>query len=71
MSRTFAVTHSRDRNGRPIVSIDSGFPGLYATLTPNQLRQMARQLVTMANDADQGARGAATYVPDAPNGAAR
>ena len=29
--------------------------------TPAELRQMARQLITIANDADQGASGVMSY----------
>lgn len=52
--------HATDKAGAPMIDI-SGLPRLGAVLYPNQVRQLARQLNEIANDADQGARGVIQY----------
>ncbi|KAF1068212.1 MAG: hypothetical protein GAK45_01440 [Pseudomonas citronellolis] len=54
------VIHRTDNAGNPIADIE-GLPRLGATLTPQQMRQLARQLNQIANDADQGATGTIQY----------
>lgn len=57
------AVHERPQSSLPIVAINYESPilsvGGYAT--PAELRQLARQLNTIANDADQGASGAIIY----------
>lgn len=57
------AVHEHPGGSLPIVAIDYESPilsiGGYATAA--QLRLLARQLITIANDADQGAEGAITY----------
>lgn len=60
MQRTLKADHHHDRQGKPFAFLD-GLPGHGATLTPAELRQLARQLITIANDAEQGMRGQGTY----------
>lgn len=64
MRRTFAVTHSRDRNGQPIVSIDSGFPGLYATLANPTQHGEAVEVVGIRISTD----GFGSYIADSAMG---
>jgi len=52
--------HTIDPDGTPVIDI-SGLPRLGAVLYPNQVRQLARQLNEIANDADQGERGTRLY----------
>lgn len=52
--------HTTDKAGAPMIDI-SGLPRLGAVLYPNQVRQLARQLNQIANDADQGAKGVVEY----------
>lgn len=60
MQRVLIAEHFHNTKDKPFVFID-GFPGRGATMTPTELRQIARQLNTIANDAEQGMRGQATY----------
>lgn len=60
MRRTISALIQEDRYGHPFAFID-GLPGRGATLTPEELQQLARQLTQIAIDAKQGARGATTY----------
>ncbi|WEW97740.1 hypothetical protein P3T65_26520 [Pseudomonas nitroreducens] len=46
--------HRQDQAGNHVAEID-GLPRLGALLQPAQMRQLARQLIQIANDADQGA----------------
>lgn len=65
LAQISAITavHERPQCSLPIVAINYESPilsvGGYAT--PTELRQLARQLNTIANDADQGAAGPITY----------
>ncbi|HCI4017242.1 TPA: hypothetical protein NO204_002990 [Pseudomonas aeruginosa] len=52
--------HLRGEDGKPMADID-GLPRLGALLQPGQMRQLARQLNQIANDADQGATGTIQY----------
>ncbi|HEH8664270.1 TPA: hypothetical protein SH331_000633 [Pseudomonas aeruginosa] len=52
--------HLRGEDGKPMADID-GLPRLGALLQPAQMRQLARQLNQIANDADQGATGTIQY----------
>lgn len=61
MQRTLKARLTQDRHGKPLVVIDE-LPGHGAELYPTELRQLARQLITIANDAEQGMRGQATYI---------
>lgn len=58
--RVLTVRHTCDKSRQPLAVID-GLPGLGAELHPADLRRLARQLNTIANDADQGARGQIIY----------
>lgn len=58
--RILTVHHTCDTGRQPLTVID-GFPGLGAELNPDELRQLARLLNTIANDAFQGVRGKMTY----------
>lgn len=48
--------HRAGPNGQPVTEI-YGAPWPGCALTPTELRHLARQLNTIANDADQGATG--------------
>lgn len=61
MPRHLNVRHTVDRNGKPLAVLDD-LPGHGAEFYPQQLRQLVRQLITIANDAEQGMRGQATYI---------
>ncbi|WP_425318521.1 hypothetical protein [Pseudomonas nitroreducens] len=52
--------HRKDQAGNRVADID-GLPRLGALLQPAQMRQLARQLNQIANDADQGATGTIQY----------
>ena len=52
--------HREDQAGNRVADID-GLPRLGALLKPAQMRQLARQLNQIANDADQGATGTIQY----------
>ena len=60
MQRTLTVRHTVDRHGKPLAVLDD-LPGHGAEFYPADLRQLARQLITIANDAEQGMRGQAIY----------
>ncbi len=55
--------HERSHRSFPIVAITYQSPILTISgyAIPAELCQMARQLITIANDADQGASGVITY----------
>lgn len=57
------VSHCTDCVDRRMTVID-GLPGHHAPLYPKDLRTLARQLIQIANDADQGATGLITYPDD-------
>lgn len=52
--------HTKDKHDAPLVHVD-WLPGDYAELYPAQLRRLAQLLNTIANDAEQGARGQIIY----------
>lgn len=57
--------HHRGPRQEVLVNI-SGWPADLSTLTPTQLRHMARRMVEIANDGDEGVDGHRTYgVPSA------
>lgn len=58
--RAMTAYHALGNDGAPRTAI-YGLPTLGITLSPAELRQLARQLNTIANDADQGAAGAIQY----------
>ena len=57
------ASHCEDVIGRRLIVLD-GMPGNRAELYPKDLRALARQLIQIANDADQGATGLITYPDD-------
>lgn len=61
--QAITAVHERPHRSLPIVAItyDSPILTVNGYATPAELRQMARQLITIANDADQGASGAIIY----------
>ena len=61
--QAITAIHERPHRSLPIVAITYESPILTVSgyATPAELRQMARQLITIANDADQGASGVITY----------
>lgn len=58
--RAMTAYHALGNDGAPRTAI-YGLPTLGITLSPTELRQLARQLNTIANDADQGATGLINY----------
>lgn len=56
--------HREDQAGNRVAEIE-GLPRLGALLQPAQMRQLARQLNQIANDADQGATGTIQYPVEA------
>lgn len=60
MPRILTIQH-KARSDHSHFCIVDGLPGGGAFMTPTELRQLARQLSTIANDAEQGVRGQATY----------
>lgn len=60
MQIALTALHQQDKHGHPITYLD-GLPAHDAAITPEELRRLARQLNTAANDAQQGMRGEATY----------
>lgn len=62
MPRELIAIHTRDRRSQdPAVFVDALLRTGISYWTPAQLRALARQLNTIANDADQGAAGAIQY----------
>lgn len=64
MSRPLIASISTTDNGRPPIVIEN-FPGLYAEFRPAQLRELARQLNDIANDACHGLEGKRAYPQEA------
>lgn len=60
MQIALTALHQRDKHGHPIAYLD-GLPPHDAALTPSELRRLARQLITTANDADQGELGTVNH----------
>ncbi|MDH0100077.1 hypothetical protein N7320_01950 [Stutzerimonas stutzeri] len=58
--RAMTAYHALGIDGAPRTAI-YGLPTLGITLSPAELRQLARQLNTIANDADQGVTGLINY----------
>lgn len=63
MQRTMNAVHSQRQQPMPMVSITSvtSITTISGYYTAFQLRVIARQLITIANDSDQGETGPATY----------
>lgn len=59
MQPTLKARLTQDRHGKPLVVLDE-LPGWGVELYPDELRQLARQINTLANMSDQGERGAVT-----------
>jgi len=60
VSCSLTASISTTDDGKPLITIEN-FPGLYAEFRPAQLRQLARQLNDIANDACHGLEGKRTY----------
>lgn len=58
--RAMTAYHATSPDGMPRTAI-YGLPTLGIALSPAELRQLARQLNTIANDADQGVTGLIDY----------
>lgn len=63
MQRTLNAVHSQRQLPMPMVSITSVTPitTISGYFTSAQLRAIARQLITIANDSDQGEDGPVSY----------
>lgn len=66
MQRTLNTVHSQRQQPVPMVSITSTTPvtTISGYFTAAQLRAIARQLITIANDSDQGEDGPVTYTAE-------
>ena len=66
MQRTLNTGHSQRQQPVPMVSITSTTPvtTISGYFTAAQLRAIARQLITIANDSDQGEDGPVTYTAE-------
>lgn len=63
MQRTLNAVHRQRQQPRPMVSITSvtSITTISGYFTAAQLRAIARQLITIANDSDQGEDGPVSY----------
>jgi hypothetical protein len=63
MTIPIIARHTRDIDGRPLIEIDAIGRRITfcAELSAAELRELARRLVAIANDADQGATGRRVY----------
>ena len=66
MQRTLNTVHSQRQQPVPMVSITSTTPvtTISGYFTAAQLRAIARQFITIANDSDQGEEGPVTYTAE-------
>lgn len=66
MQRTLNTVHSQRQQPVPMISITSTTPvtTISGYFTAAQLRAIARQLITIANDSDQGEDGPVTYTAE-------
>lgn len=57
------AVHGPDEQGQPLIAISGNSPRqtVEGYFYPAEARELARQLVTIANDAEQGMRGEAVY----------